>query len=1065
MKRILYILILLLLGQTAMASNWSVNYSGGKFVISRNNSTGTETVYYRTVSISALDGVSYTGVNSSVTFGPGDTSKEVSVSEKSFANFPLRYRYQGTNILYYDFQVTDAAGSVLASMRKTISSGATNNNNYYLNNFADFVNPSGVTKFTYFHNGVAHDFGLHYHDSPYTPPTGDVETQGTLEGYVLIDDSYDYRYKSATVGPGYLFAVNRAGVSSAWHKLIGNKLYASVVFTEKEKDDGYAYVQVLIGDGNTAYDEGYDPDGEVNTPVKSIYKACFELKKGSGAYSGNGKWIFPHSYDYKQRSEETGMEDWTSFWMAESYLWQQKFRSNSFRAEEYNNAFILDPTIPSLTVRFDCGGKDNDTFGYKDLFVRWGLVDETAPTVIKDSIAVSSGLHIKGKDVTITLPFTEPVTFDIQNWYVLHTSWGDFLADEDCRGSNVVSFTGTITADAGTTLTIDSFEATNRPAFPGASIIPLEDLVGNDFGGNVSKTFSNIAVDGIYSISYNLAGGTVEGTNPSQYSNKSNSITLVNPTREHYSFTGWTGTGLDGPTMTVTIPTGSSGDRSYTATWAPATEGYWTGDGSEAHPYIITTPEGLDHLAVLVNAGDRFLDTWFQLGADIDMSGLNPFRGIGNYDNSKPFSGDFNGNGFTIRNLTIGITYKEYAAGLFHYIKGGHVCNLTVANATINSIKYMGVIAGQVNYDNGRYPQFVNCTVIDCALNGQSSPYNTMGAIAGDADRCTISGCVVQNCTFSSTDANVLYIGGLLGSAGSACTITNNVVANCTISGVGNNDTRKGAAIASLYGTTPSNLFVLNTTMDSGELFFGSMSYTGTPTGLHYHNVTCGDATPLSDVYTISASAGIVVSGTAAASYSGKNYYSPDTEITVTAAPGFTLGSVSYTPAGGSETAATDNGNGSWSFTMASGNVSVKSSEMQVPLTQGTKDNVRARWSTFYNGTTNHILSGATAYTMGTDHKLYRLGADGLTIPKGVAVVIIATSADVSIIPAGTADLGITDHAEGGNQLQGSDAAVTVSSLSGTPHVLSVSGGEIGFRPFTGASIPAGKAYYVVVTP
>ena len=31
-----------------------------------------------------------------------------------------------------------------------------------------------------------------------------------------------------------------------------------------------------------------------------------------------------------------------------------------------------------------------------------------------------------------------------------------------------------------------------------------------------------------------------------------------------------------------------------------------------------------------------------------------------------------------------------------------------------------------------------------------------------------------------------------------------------------------------------------------------------------------------------------------------------------------------------------------------------------------------------------------------------------------------------------------------------------------TPHVLSLSGGIIGFRPFTGAFIPAGKAYYIV---
>lgn len=130
-------------------------------------------------------------------------------------------------------------------------------------------------------------------------------------------------------------------------------------------------------------------------------------------------------------------------------------------------------------------------------------------------------------------------------------------------------------------------------------------------------------------------------------------------------------------------------------------------------------------------------------------------------------------------------------------------------------------------------------------------------------------------------------------------------------------------------------------------------------------------------------------------------------------------------------------------------------------LTQGTKDGVSAWWGTYYNGTTNQTLVGATAYTLGTDHKLYRLGDDGRTIPKNTAVVIIALSADASLVPAGTGDLSITDHATGGNQLHGSDSAVTVSGLSGTPHVLSLSAGAIGFRQFTGDSIPAGKAYYI----
>ena len=1076
MKKILFFLIFLAIGHTAFASQWTVQYSGGKFVISRNNSTSCELVYYKTVSISALDGVNYTGVEGSFTFAKGESSKEFNVSENRFSSLPLRYRYLGTTTVYYDVQVTDASGSLLASTRKAITSGPTINNEYYLNNYTDFVNPP-VSRFIHFDNGIDYLAGLHFYDAPYTPPTADVESSGAFAGYVLIDDSYDYRYKSATVQPGYLFAINRAGVSKGWHKLIGNKLYSSVYFTEKEKNDGYAYVQILIGDSEAPYDEGYDPDGQVNTPVNSIYKACFELKKGSGVYDGTGKWIFPHSLDAHSRGEEGNVSEWTTFWLNDSYLWQQKFRSESYRAGDYNNAFILDPDIPSLTVRFDCGGKDNDTFGYKDLHFRFGLVDDTAPTVIKDSIAISPGPHLKGKGVTITIPFTEPVVLNEENSYHLHTTWGDFVAHQDCSGSNVVSFSGNITANAGTDLVIDSFEVTDSPKYPNAPIRPLKDLPGNAFGGNVYKSYSGISVGELFTITYNLQGGSVDGANPDHYSNKSQDITLINPTKEHYVFAGWTGTDLDGPTMTVTIPSESSGNRSYTAIWVPSIEGYWTGEGSQENPYVISTPEGLNHLAVLVNAGNSFIDTYFELDSDIDLSGNSPFQGIGLYESGKPFCGNFDGKGFTIRNLTVQPLYKEYGAGLFRYIQRGYVRNLTVDNATINGSNYTGVIAGYAHYNQaGTPPQFVNCVVTNCTLSGSYAGVD-IGGIVGNANRCTFSECIVENCSITSGDANAVRIGGLAGDA-YFCTITNCTVANCTISGNGANSTYKGAAAGEASYHAVSNLFVLNTVTDGGEIFFGRVNYTlPTPsTGFHYHNFTCADADPVSDVYTVSAGAGISVSGTAVVSYKDTNYYSSGTEITVSPTQGFTLGSVSYTPTGGVETPATNLGNGSWRFTLGPSDVSVLSSDTHIPLTPGAKDNVIAQWSTFYNGTTNHTLSGATAYTMGTDHKLYRLGTDGTTIPKGVAVVIIATSADAAFIPAGTETLNVTDHAPGGNILLGSDSAVPVTegkvtvpgshpAVSGTPHVLSISAGDIGFRPFTGANIPAGKAYYVVVTP
>ena len=67
-----------------------------------------------------------------------------------------------------------------------------------------------------------------------------------------------------------------------------------------------------------------------------------------------------------------------------------------------------------------------------------------------------------------------------------------------------------------------------------------------------------------YNISYDLDGGTA--TNPATYNAESDAITLNNPVKTGYTFTGWSGTGLTGENnMTVIIAKGSTGDRAYTA--------------------------------------------------------------------------------------------------------------------------------------------------------------------------------------------------------------------------------------------------------------------------------------------------------------------------------------------------------------------------------------------------------------------------------------------------------------------------------------------------------------------
>jgi uncharacterized repeat protein (TIGR02543 family) len=77
-----------------------------------------------------------------------------------------------------------------------------------------------------------------------------------------------------------------------------------------------------------------------------------------------------------------------------------------------------------------------------------------------------------------------------------------------------------------------------------------------------------------YSITYDLNGGTITAAaaNPTTYTRDTESFTLLIPAKTGYTFAGWTGTGLSAATVTVLIPRGSTGNRSYTATWLKNTD-------------------------------------------------------------------------------------------------------------------------------------------------------------------------------------------------------------------------------------------------------------------------------------------------------------------------------------------------------------------------------------------------------------------------------------------------------------------------------------------------------------
>ena len=463
------IVLSLAVGQNVWAVNgWKVEATTSgtttTFTISRTNKTVAETVKYRLVNLSAyagqhynvtkVNGQSSSALSGNLTFAAGDDKKTILVTEYTSANTDA-YNYHNGIDRSYKLEVTDDGGFFLADKTRSFTTGT---------QFSTTKVNKSITNLVYFNSGnyTSAVSSSKYLDVNYTPPTSQVETRGTLNGYVLIDDGYDYAQKPATVSTSDL--INTTGADATYLNSIGYKIYATVCFTEKEKDDGYQYIQIIAGNSSASYDTGYDPDKSVNNPVNSVYKTCFELSTSSNA---EGKAYFPH------RGTTT-----SEFSLSTGKLWQQKFKSDDYNG---SGAIVLDPTVGNITTRFDAGGDNDDTWGYKDLFVRMALVDGTAPTIINNDIKVAGGIYGYGNTVYISVPFNEVVT--VSGTPTLSTTWGT-LSYYSGSGSNVLTFSGVISANEGTSLTVNSISGT------------VKDLAGNLYNTSTSinKSFSSLTV-------------------------------------------------------------------------------------------------------------------------------------------------------------------------------------------------------------------------------------------------------------------------------------------------------------------------------------------------------------------------------------------------------------------------------------------------------------------------------------------------------------------------------------------------------------------------------------------
>ena len=450
------------------------------------------------------------------------------------------------------------------------------------------------------------------------------------------------------------------------------------------------------------------------------------------------------------------------------------------------------------------------------------------------------------------------------------------------EGSNA-----TITNNYYTSVSIGGVNGSDQDGARRARTVTLGEnvaLVGNETAYNVSGLTA--IGTGNYALRYN-DGGTM-----TYYSGEGQTLTL------DYNATPAMGTTCDGFSATA----GTISDNTLTMPASDVTVSaiitdHWGiaggANGSETHPYIITTPAGLDLLATYTNSDNSFSGYYFELGADIaydhptdlDDNGEN-YTAIG-VNVTYFFCGSFDGKGHTISGIRINKDSNNQ--GLFGYIKTdamiSTVKNITLADAVINGKYIVGGIVGH-NYggtiENCRVESTVsvngstnvggiagsnmaNGTIKDCysaATVIGTGTESYVGGIAGD-NRGASSGAphnIIQDCYSTATVSGRSYVGGIAGN-----NISNNTIKGCRVIGASVTVTQArggaivgfNAAISDNYIGILSQNYYRNCTVTKGE---GETATTAT-SGIGCGN-TVGDNSTATDVTEMTIANGSINDGT-----------------------------------------------------------------------------------------------------------------------------------------------------------------------------------------------------------
>lgn len=221
------------------------------------------------------------------------------------------------------------------------------------------------------------------------------------------------------------------------------------------------------------------------------------------------------------------------------------------------------------------------------------------------------------------------------------------------------------------------------------------------------------------------------------------------------------------------------------------------GKGTANDPYLISNVAQLEYLRDQSNLGNGQITAHAKLVNDIDLAYASVSSWIP-VSKSNAFAGTFDGNGHCIKNLYSSF-YQGGYVGLFGYVNGATIKNLTVEGVIESSCSNQGMIAGQSVGAN-----FYNCVAKGRINTSGSADY--VGGITGWVTRNSPSIPVVRSCaSYVDIVSTGTFAGGIIGKSNhsiimEACANYGNVTGKVNVGGLmGYTDPQSDSHITNCY--------------------------------------------------------------------------------------------------------------------------------------------------------------------------------------------------------------------------------------------------------------------------